>query len=276
MNLPMVLHVDGAEVIHAKIRGAHILVAEDNLFNQQVVTGFLENVGASVCIARNGQEVIDLLKNNKFDCVLMDVQMPVMNGFEATRLIRAKPELAGLPVIAMTASTSDEMRDRCIAAGMTDFVGKPFVPDHLYSVISRCRTDQINDQSQPTPAVSATAEITLITDPEFMDSSRLYEMCGGNKAMMCEFSLKFAASVRQDMVEVEAALQRMDLAALSAMGHYISGAARMVGATGLVVLCQALEICSEDEGSLELAQDIAGLMSEMLDQIDEYIESTNT
>jgi CheY-like chemotaxis protein len=71
-----------------------ILLAEDNLFNQQVATEFLEDVGATVCVAKNGEEAMDLLLKEHFDCVLMDIQMPLIDGFEATRLIRANPALA--------------------------------------------------------------------------------------------------------------------------------------------------------------------------------------
>ncbi|MHB0925667.1 MAG: PAS domain-containing hybrid sensor histidine kinase/response regulator [Gallionellaceae bacterium] len=109
----------------ASISGAHILLVENNLFNQQVATEFIQNAGATVCIAQNGKEAIDLLIDDHFDCVLMDIQMPVMDGFETTRLIRANPALAGIPVIAMTASASGEDRERCLAAGMNDFIGKP-------------------------------------------------------------------------------------------------------------------------------------------------------
>ena len=97
---------DFPSVILATINRTRILLAEDNLFNQQVATEFLENVGATVCVAKNGNEVMDLLHKEHFDCVLMDIQMPLMDGFEATRLIRANPALAEMPVIAMTANAS--------------------------------------------------------------------------------------------------------------------------------------------------------------------------
>ena len=120
--------------------GLRILVAEDNAFNQIVTTAMLENVGAIVRVASDGLEALDLLRSEPFDCVLMDVQMPRMDGLEATRQIRADPTLARTRVIAMTANAWDEDRDQCLAAGMDDFVTKPVDPQLLYRTVMRwCR-----------------------------------------------------------------------------------------------------------------------------------------
>lgn len=120
--------------------GLRVLVAEDNAFNQIVTTAMLENVGAVVRVASDGLEALALLRSEPFDCVLMDVQMPLMDGLEATRRIRADPSLAPTRVIAMTANAWDEDRDQCLAAGMDDFVTKPVDPQVLYRTVMRwCR-----------------------------------------------------------------------------------------------------------------------------------------
>ncbi len=121
----------------AALEGVRILLAEDHPFNQQVVIELLENTGAIVCTANNGKEALDLLRQEQFDCVLMDAQMPVMDGLQATRFMRADAILARIPVIALTASASDEERERCLAVGMNDFVSKPFKPDSLYAAIAK-------------------------------------------------------------------------------------------------------------------------------------------
>ncbi|MDD5179778.1 MAG: ATP-binding protein [Gallionellaceae bacterium] len=121
----------------AAVNGARILLAEDSLFNQQVAAEFLEDAGATVCVANNGEEALDLLRQEPFDCVLMDVQMPGMDGLEATRLLRADAALAGIPVIALTANASNEDRGRCLASGMNDFIGKPFKPNNLYATLAK-------------------------------------------------------------------------------------------------------------------------------------------
>ena len=255
----------GTDVRPAAISGARILLAENNLFNQQVATEFLENVGATVCVAQNGKEAIDLLAHECFDCVLMDLQMPVLDGFETTRLIRADPALAGMPVIAMTANASEEDRERCLTAGMNDFIGKPFRPDAFYAVIAKW----LARQPQQTPASGAPAASVAkgawAGDPEIIDFAVLAELVGGDRPKMREFARKFLASARQDMTEVEAALERKNLAVLCALGHHLKSPARMAGAMGFAHLCQALEHSAD----VEQARSIVSQLRPLLERIKE-------
>ena len=117
--------------------GTRILVAEDNTFNQQVVMELLRLSGASVEVANNGEEALALLELGEFDAVLMDVHMPVMDGFEATQKIRNLAEFAQLPVIALTAGVTQEERNLCLAAGMNDFINKPINTQQLLSTLTR-------------------------------------------------------------------------------------------------------------------------------------------
>jgi two-component system sensor histidine kinase/response regulator len=126
----------------AALKGSRILLVEDHPFNQQVAKELLENAAATACIANNGKEALDLLRKQAFDCVLMDAQMPVMDGLEATRLMRADSGLANIPVIALTANATDEDRERCLAAGMNDFIGKPFKLDNFYATITKWLPDR--------------------------------------------------------------------------------------------------------------------------------------
>ena len=119
------------------IRGASILLVEDNIFSQQVGQELLEDAGATVCVANNGKEAIDLLLKERFDCVLMDVQMPVMDGYETTRLIRAHPKLSATLIIAMTANAGRGDQERCLEAGMDEFVTKPIAPKLLFNMLSK-------------------------------------------------------------------------------------------------------------------------------------------
>ncbi|HKB59939.1 MAG TPA: ATP-binding protein [Gallionellaceae bacterium] len=120
----------------AAIKGARVLLAEDHAFNQQVAMEFLNDAGAAVCVANNGEEALDLLRHQVFECVLMDVQMPVMDGLEAARQIRIDPALAQIPIIALTANVLGEDRDRCLEAGMNDFIGKPFRIAEFYTTLA--------------------------------------------------------------------------------------------------------------------------------------------
>ena len=117
--------------------GTPVLLVEDNELNQMVASEFLEQAGFVVTIAENGQEGVDAVARQSFAIVLMDVQMPVMDGHEATRQIRANPAFAHLPIIAMTANTIVGDQDRALAAGMNDYVPKPIDVEHLFRVLAK-------------------------------------------------------------------------------------------------------------------------------------------
>jgi len=120
-----------------RLSGMKLLVVEDNKINQLVAKGLLKQEGADITLADNGRIAVDMLvaRPDAFEAVLMDVQMPVMDGYEATRTLRALPGFAELPVIAMTANAMASDREACLAAGMNDHVGKPFEVDHLVATL---------------------------------------------------------------------------------------------------------------------------------------------
>src|SRR6185369_6978364 len=113
------------------LHGARVLLVEDNPVNQQVACAFLTMVKLEVEVAENGREAIERLKHETFDAVLMDMQMPEMDGLTATRLIRAMPQHARLPIIAMTAGAMEHDVQDCLAAGMNAHVSKPIDPRQL-------------------------------------------------------------------------------------------------------------------------------------------------
>jgi signal transduction histidine kinase/CheY-like chemotaxis protein len=117
------------------IRGARILLVEDNEINQQVATELLEQAQLVITVANNGVEAIEALEAEEFDGVLMDLQMPVMGGLEATRRLRAMDKFKDMPIIAMTANVMGGDREKCLKAGMNDFVGKPIDPKILFATL---------------------------------------------------------------------------------------------------------------------------------------------
>jgi len=114
-----------------------VLVVDDNLINQQVARELLESVGLGVSLACNGQEALNKIFQEKYDLLLMDVQMPEMDGYEATRQIRQFSQFKDLPIVAMTAYAMPEDKERCLASGMNDHISKPFEPETLYQAIAK-------------------------------------------------------------------------------------------------------------------------------------------
>jgi two-component system sensor histidine kinase/response regulator len=130
-----------------------ILVAEDNMVNQKLITRLLENRGHTVVVADDGKSALAALERQRFSMVLMDVQMPEMDGFEATVVIRGQERRTGahLPIIALTAHAMTGDQDKCLAAGMDDYLSKPLKAHELYAAIDRwCNGDAF----QSTPAIS--------------------------------------------------------------------------------------------------------------------------
>ena len=120
---------------HQELKGFTVLVVEDNELNQMVAKGLLEYNGASVAIANHGKEALEILRNETIDCVLMDIQMPVMDGLEATQMIRANAQWADLLIIAVTANADHQYKDLCRSVGMNDFLTKPINPELLVNTL---------------------------------------------------------------------------------------------------------------------------------------------
>jgi two-component system sensor histidine kinase/response regulator len=254
--------------VQAAIRNARILLAENNVLNQQVAREFLEIAGCMVQVANNGYEVLDLLQKEHFDCVLMDIQMPLLDGMEATRQIRANQAFAAIPVIAVTANALEEERQRCMESGMNDFVTKPLRPEALYAVLAKWLSRQMLPLSVPERRKQARAEFPRRT--AMIDFAVLSDLVGGNPEKMRQMAHRFMESARDDMEKVQLALERRDLNALKEMGHHIKSPAAMVGAADLAELCQQLETNRDDLGR---AQELVSSMFGMLAEIEEEIRA---
>ncbi|WP_230874782.1 response regulator [Methylomonas sp. LL1] len=231
----------GLAVMAAPIRGARILLVEDNEINQIVAREYLEGAGLSVTVANNGREGVEAVRKSTFDAVLMDLQMPEMGGIEAARAIRLDARFADLPIIAMTAAVQDRERDDCYAAGMNDHVGKPVLPRTLITTLVRC----IKPRGQAITAGSAPLGGEIISPlpaelPGFdLDYIRLTlgEDCGKLKSLLKRFHEKFFDSAAQlNRLFAEGKVEQA-----GAWLHDLKGAAGVIGAVELSRAAARLE-----------------------------------
>ena len=223
-----------------QVAGAAVLLVEDNVFSQQVGQELLEEAGASVVVANNGKEAIDLMLRQRFDCVLMDLQMPVMDGFETTRIIRSDPRLRDTVVIALTANAGRDDQDRAFAAGMNEFVTKPTSPNQLFEVKAHWMRKCPVRVAAPAPAAPAPAEPSA--EPSGMlDMAALALTFGGNPDKMRKYAFMFLDAARDGLADAAAALAQGDLERAADIGHRLKASARAVGAMDFANLCARLD-----------------------------------
>ncbi|MCZ8284147.1 MAG: ATP-binding protein, partial [Bacteroidia bacterium] len=203
-----------------------VLLAEDNLLNQRLTTRLLEGFGLECEVAEDGTVVLEKLHRAPFDLVLMDIQMPVLDGYHTTQHIRQELKLE-IPVIAMTAHSIEGELQKCIRFGMNDYISKPFKEEELYQVLRKYLPEDL-----PAPV-----ENQKRVPAEKLDLSDLYEMAKGNKTFMREMSEMFVAQNPGDMAELEKAVADDDYERISDVAHRMKTS---VGFMGLKALMQPL------------------------------------
>jgi CheY-like chemotaxis protein len=206
-----------------------------------VATELLEMLGARVSLAANGQAAVDRVRGESFDAVLMDLQMPLMDGHQATRLIREDPGKATLPIIAMTAHALVEERERCLAVGMNDYVSKPIDPERLAAVICRWTASPGPGDPGPRPAPSSAPRAEALP-PISVEEALTF--LGGDRAMFRTVAHRFKDLRSQDSTRFQEALQAGDLEGAQRVAHSMVSAAKIVGALPLAEAAMALEDAS--------------------------------
>jgi CheY-like chemotaxis protein len=256
-----------ADVRLAAMRGARILLVEDNDINQQVARELLEDIGLVVDVADNGQIALEMLKHNAYALVFMDMQMPVMDGVTATREIRKLPAFANLPIVAMTANAMEQDRRKCTDAGMNDFLVKPIDPQEMFSILLRwCRQTRAVAAAVTPPQQQEAAKLAPATALEPFDGIEGLDTALGLSRMMGKKSL-YAAMLRrylagQQLViaEIRQALAAGDLATAERVAHTTKAVSGNVGATTIQDRAAALEAAIGDHGApAELARHLDDL-----------------
>lgn len=228
------------------LAGRRILLADDHPFNQQVGTELLENVGISVDVADSGRQAVAMASNSSYDLILMDMQMPNLDGVQATEQLRAMPELNGLPIIAMTANASTDDRERCFAAGMNDFVVKPIEPERLYKVLAAWLGGVGRKHEEHVEAVVEVAEVSaaneILLTADCIDEEVVKTMLGTNLERQRRYFDKFRQVLSQGLPVVEEAWANDDAVTVAGECHRMKSVARTVGAMQLGNLLDALEM----------------------------------
>jgi len=210
--------------------GVRVLLVEDNEVNQQVASELLESEGARVTIANHGGEAVQILTESDpppFDVVFMDLQMPEMDGFAATRLLRSRPQLRHLPIIAMTAHVMTEEIQRCLEAGMNDHVGKPIDPNTFFATLARWTRTRPR-QAADVPGTPAGRDDEIL-DIEGVDVRGGLERTAGNKRLYRDLLTQFAAKQGSAAAQIQAALERGDRSQAERLAHSLKGAAGNLG-----------------------------------------------
>jgi signal transduction histidine kinase/CheY-like chemotaxis protein/HPt (histidine-containing phosphotransfer) domain-containing protein len=227
----------GVSKYRTVLEGMNVLVADDHVLNQQVACAFLEKAGVTFGVADNGADALALVGRERFDAILMDIQMPVLDGISATRRLRERPEHRGLVVLGLTANATAEMRAECIAAGMDDVLTKPVDPDRLYSTLSRL----FGRRGAPDQSAELCDRPVASSGDEVLDLTELRFAVRGDPMRIRRFLDDYVAAVREDVAEIGRALERADVEAAAFLAHRIKGASSLVGAAMLSRACLAFE-----------------------------------
>jgi signal transduction histidine kinase/DNA-binding response OmpR family regulator len=223
------------------IRGAHLLLVEDNEINRQVAQEMLEGFGLDVTAAQNGEEAIALLKDEQFDGVLMDMQMPVMDGVTATREIRKNPQHFKLPIIALTANVMVSEQKEFLDAGITDYIGKPIDPDRLVATLAKWVRPIRAAGSVPPGQTLRDPAPEPLPDLPGVDVSGSVRRIGGNVALYYSLLDKFRSKERNTASSIREALAAGDNGMAERLAHTLRGIAGTLGAKTLQDLAASLE-----------------------------------
>ena len=253
-----------------KQRPLNILLAEDNVTNQRLATINLESWGHRVTIADNGEKAVAMSDKEKFDLVLMDIQMPKMSGFEATAAIRQREQKTGghVPIIAMTANAMAGDRENCLEAGMDDYVTKPIRYHLLIAAMGRVVPEMFLEEPKADAGKKSRREISFGTDPSMersvFDKAALLESVGGNGELLKEVvGLFLNADAPRLIADLGEAAVKRDAKALQSAAHGLKGLLGELHADRAAEMARDLEASGHSGDLTELDTRVAALISEM-------------
>jgi CheY-like chemotaxis protein len=230
--------IDTSKLQH--VSGARVLLVEDNEVNRIVAIELLKQAHLQVDVAENGEIALEKLQKTAYDCVLMDVQMPVMDGYQTTKLIRTLPDCQTLPIIAMTANAMSNDRNKCFQADMDDFISKPILPETLYATLAKWilpRTDK-KTQAKPSSAEPTNHPLPYLYG---IDTGAGLDHTAGSTTVYRKVLLKFAENHTDTMNEIDQAFAGNEYDRAYQLVHTLKG---LVGSLGALQL-QSHLVCLE-------------------------------
>ncbi|PAJ75275.1 hypothetical protein CJF42_06400 [Pseudoalteromonas sp. NBT06-2] len=264
------------EEVSLDLSDKSILLVEDNITNQEVAMGMMEEFKVNITVANHGQEALDKLTENTFDLVFMDMQMPVMDGITATKEIRKISKLDGMPIIAMTANAMDSDIQNCKQAGMDDHIGKPIDFNELRTKIAHYikgaeltveEVEENNEHTNPSETNRLNREDIPGVDVK-LGISRL----GGNNKKYWEILEHFISAQIEEMINLKQAMAIEDLETATRMAHSLYGAASNLAAIKLADMAKELETTFNNGIYPEMVK--IDIVSEYLSIIKEYLNQS--
>jgi CheY-like chemotaxis protein len=264
----------------ARLPGARILLVEDNDINQQIAVELLEGAGATVKVAYNGLEAVEILSNGPqpppFDVVLMDLQMPVMDGYQATAKLRSDSRFVSLPIIAMTAHATIEERQRCLIAGMNDHISKPIDPEHLLDTVGKFYQPQLDSLASRTVSPNGgtergkkeSSQLDELPSILGLDTKDGLSRVAGNQRLYLKLLQQFIEQQGPVPALIIEALGRHEDSLAERLAHTLKGLTGSIGARNLQQVAAKLEkaIVSRLPAAdfLPLVRDLSGGMEDLV------------
>ena len=242
-----------SENLYQQVGMQRILVADDNELNQDIIVDLLQDCGSQVVVANHGQEALSLLEQQQFDVILMDIQMPVMDGMEATRQIRLRSKWDKIPIIALTASATKAEKTKGLASGMNEYLTKPIIPQELFTALARWCVPKSAQENITVKIDAPVAEVSQAKS-EFMEGAASsvgqsivldvaagLKTCNGKHTLYEKLLDKFTIKFSHIDGDIESALKNEEAARARSLAHNLTGVAANIGALALSQCARQLD-----------------------------------